>query len=281
MARAYRCPGRRPDERPWRGRGASRPTFRRSRCGRVEDRHAAPASRHAGRARAGRAPRGPARRQRAPAPAPRRPVELPAWDGNEFRFADGTRPPIRSLTPRRAATGGDDPELDVEIVLHGAGALSPVGGAARARARRSAVAGTGPGLHDRPGRPRPRAGRRRDRPRRDRRAARGAPRGGDRPRARRGGATPTGRVDLPAHPGADGRPGATCPPARPRATRSCPRSRPSTSRPTCACGPRARPPPCSGCVATSSRSAGSPARQAVVRGYWKHGRAGDAGDASD
>ena len=93
-------------------------------------------------------------------------------------------------------------------------------------------------------------------------------------------ADPSGRVDLPAHPGAAVT-WCDLPAGAPPAARSCPRSRPSTSRPTCTCGPRARPPPCSGCVATSSRRAGCTRRQAVVRGYWKHGRAGDAGDASD
>jgi NADPH-dependent ferric siderophore reductase len=47
---------------------------------------------------------------------------LPKWNGNEFLRADGTRPPIRTLTPRRL-----DPEqleLDVDVVLHGDGAVS-------------------------------------------------------------------------------------------------------------------------------------------------------------
>lgn len=49
-------------------------------------------------------------------------LELPSWNGNEFLRADGTRPTIRTFTPRRA-----DPaalELDVEIVVHGGGAAS-------------------------------------------------------------------------------------------------------------------------------------------------------------
>jgi NADPH-dependent ferric siderophore reductase len=71
-------------------------------------------------------------------------VELPQWDGNEFRYADGTRPPIRTLTPRRTATDGDDPELDVEIVLHGTGALSSWAAAA-SPGMPVAVAGTGRG----------------------------------------------------------------------------------------------------------------------------------------
>jgi NADPH-dependent ferric siderophore reductase len=47
---------------------------------------------------------------------------MPAWNGNEFLLADGTRPAIRTLTPRRF----DDAslELDVEIVLHGTGIAS-------------------------------------------------------------------------------------------------------------------------------------------------------------
>ena len=74
-------------------------------------------------------------------------VELPPWDGNEFRYDDGTRPAIRSLTPRRAPTAadaGDDAELDVDIVLHGSGALSTWASAATPGAP-VAVAGTGRG----------------------------------------------------------------------------------------------------------------------------------------
>lgn len=47
---------------------------------------------------------------------------MPAWNGNEFLLADGSRPILRTFTPRRA-----DPaalELDVEIVVHGGGAAS-------------------------------------------------------------------------------------------------------------------------------------------------------------
>jgi NADPH-dependent ferric siderophore reductase len=71
-------------------------------------------------------------------------VELPTWDGNEFRWADGTRPAIRTLTPRRTDTDGEDPELDVEIVLHGSGALSSWATAAQPGSP-VAVAGTGRG----------------------------------------------------------------------------------------------------------------------------------------
>jgi NADPH-dependent ferric siderophore reductase len=46
----------------------------------------------------------------------------PMWNGNEFLLPDGSRPLIRTFTPRRV-----DPatrELDVEIVMHGSGAAS-------------------------------------------------------------------------------------------------------------------------------------------------------------
>jgi NADPH-dependent ferric siderophore reductase len=54
---------------------------------------------------------------------------MPAWNGNEFLLPDGQRPRIRTLTPLRA-----DPArgtLDVEIVDHGTGAASEWAGAAR------------------------------------------------------------------------------------------------------------------------------------------------------
>jgi NADPH-dependent ferric siderophore reductase len=47
---------------------------------------------------------------------------LPTWNGNEYRYDDGTRPPIRTLTPLRFSPG--DAELDIEVVLHGSGPLS-------------------------------------------------------------------------------------------------------------------------------------------------------------
>ena len=49
-------------------------------------------------------------------------LEVPTWNGNEFLLADGSRPPLRTLTPRR--WHGERHELDVEIVLHGDGPLS-------------------------------------------------------------------------------------------------------------------------------------------------------------
>ncbi|MBW3555547.1 MAG: siderophore-interacting protein [Actinobacteria bacterium] len=47
---------------------------------------------------------------------------VPRWNGNEFLLPDGGRPTIRTFTPRRL-----DPrtlELDVDVVVHGAGPAS-------------------------------------------------------------------------------------------------------------------------------------------------------------
>ncbi|MEO7428338.1 MAG: siderophore-interacting protein, partial [Acidimicrobiales bacterium] len=57
-------------------------------------------------------------------------LAVPAWNGNEFLHADGTRPTIRTYTPRR-----HDPthhELDIDIVLHEHGAVPAWATAARA-----------------------------------------------------------------------------------------------------------------------------------------------------
>jgi NADPH-dependent ferric siderophore reductase len=54
--------------------------------------------------------------------ASRSELVLPTWNGNEYRYDDGTRPPIRTLTPLRFSV--DDRELDIEVVLHGSGPLS-------------------------------------------------------------------------------------------------------------------------------------------------------------
>ena len=63
-----------------------------------------------------------------PSPS-RHEVEVPTWSGNEFLLADGSRPVIRTFTPRRV-----DPtalELDLEIVVHGGGVASAWADAAR------------------------------------------------------------------------------------------------------------------------------------------------------
>lgn len=68
-------------------------------------------------------------------------LEVPAWNGNEFRMADGTRPPLRTVTPRHLVAG---PALVVEIVRHGDGPLSTWAGRATP-GDGVAVSGTGRG----------------------------------------------------------------------------------------------------------------------------------------
>lgn len=67
---------------------------------------------------------------------------MPTWDGNEFLLPDGTRPTIRTFTPlRHDATAR---ELDLEIVLHPDGAIA--GWAGRAQAGdEAAISGPGRG----------------------------------------------------------------------------------------------------------------------------------------
>jgi NADPH-dependent ferric siderophore reductase len=67
---------------------------------------------------------------------------VPAWNGNEFLLPDGRRPTIRTLTPRRVDPEGR--QLDVDIVLHGAGAASEWVAAARPGSP-AAVSGPGRG----------------------------------------------------------------------------------------------------------------------------------------
>jgi NADPH-dependent ferric siderophore reductase len=47
---------------------------------------------------------------------------MPQWDGNEFLLPDGRRPALRTFTPWRVAA--DELELDVGIVVHGGGVAS-------------------------------------------------------------------------------------------------------------------------------------------------------------
>ena len=47
---------------------------------------------------------------------------VPQWNGNEFLLPDGRRPAIRTFTPWRVDTG--ERELDVGIVIHGGGVAS-------------------------------------------------------------------------------------------------------------------------------------------------------------
>ncbi len=67
---------------------------------------------------------------------------LPEWNGNEFLHADGSRPHLRTLTPLRI-----DPErgeVDVDIVLHGAGPMATWAAAATV-GDPVAISGTGRG----------------------------------------------------------------------------------------------------------------------------------------
>jgi NADPH-dependent ferric siderophore reductase len=47
---------------------------------------------------------------------------LPRWNGNEFLLPDGRRPTIRTFTPRRVDS--ENLELDLEVVVHGDGVAS-------------------------------------------------------------------------------------------------------------------------------------------------------------
>lgn len=65
---------------------------------------------------------------------------LPNWNGNEFLLPDGARPAIRTLTP--SLRNADDPDLTLDIVLHGRGLLTEW---ARAVSLGAEVAISGPG----------------------------------------------------------------------------------------------------------------------------------------
>lgn len=49
-------------------------------------------------------------------------LTMPTWNGNEFLLADGRRPGIRTLTPRRF--DAERRELDIEVVVHDRGLAS-------------------------------------------------------------------------------------------------------------------------------------------------------------
>lgn len=65
---------------------------------------------------------------------------IPTWEGNEFLRPDGSRPIIRTLTPRYL----EDDTLTLEIVLHADGALSNWA-ASVLGGERAAISGTGHG----------------------------------------------------------------------------------------------------------------------------------------
>jgi NADPH-dependent ferric siderophore reductase len=65
----------------------------------------------------------PAASVRVLLPSPGAPeLVVPTWNGNEFRLPDGRRPTIRTFTPWRVDP--DALELDVGIVVHGGGVAS-------------------------------------------------------------------------------------------------------------------------------------------------------------
>ena len=67
---------------------------------------------------------------------------MPGWNGNEFLLPNGRRPAIRTFTPRRV--DAEMLELDLEIVLHGDGVASGWAEATRAGAQ-AAISGPGRG----------------------------------------------------------------------------------------------------------------------------------------
>ena len=75
-------------------------------------------------------------------PPPNGELTLPTWEGNEFRLPDGRRPIIRTFTPWHWRP--ENLELDLGIVIHGAGVASEWAGSASTGAV-AAVAGTGRG----------------------------------------------------------------------------------------------------------------------------------------
>ncbi len=71
-------------------------------------------------------------------PRPGKDLEIPVWQGNEFLDADGSRPIIRTFTPRYH----QDDRLTIDIVIHDGGAASEW---ARSASPGSPVAVSGPG----------------------------------------------------------------------------------------------------------------------------------------
>jgi NADPH-dependent ferric siderophore reductase len=69
-----------------------------------------------------------------------RQLTMPTWNGNEFLLPDGSRPIIRTFTPRRFDPGAL--ELDLNVVIHPGGAVSTWVESAEVG---SAVAVSGPG----------------------------------------------------------------------------------------------------------------------------------------
>jgi len=199
-------------------------------------------------------------------------LTLPTWNGNEFLLADGRRPTIRTFTPRRA-----DPqagELDVDIVVHGGGAAS---GWAEAATPGSPAAVSGPGRGYAIDAAAPAfllAGDETAIPAMSQ-LLEALP--ADRPvRVLAELAAPDARLPLPDHPGAtvewcDLPPGA--PPGDALVTAIRADALDAGTR-VWAAGEAAAVQRIRGLL---FQDRGLPRSQASVRGYWKHGRAGDGG----
>lgn len=69
---------------------------------------------------------------------------LPTWSGNEFLFADGSRPPIRTLTPGPVGERGAADRVHVDVVVHPGGKASEWARNAEVGST-AAVSGPGPG----------------------------------------------------------------------------------------------------------------------------------------
>ncbi len=82
----------------------------------------------------------PAASVRLLVPSPGAELEIPKWNGNEFLCADGTRPLLRTFTPRRLDAG----RLTIDVVQHRGGAVSSWADSARP-GQPAAVSGPGRG----------------------------------------------------------------------------------------------------------------------------------------
>ena len=75
-------------------------------------------------------------------PTPGADVVVPAWNGNEFLLDDGTRPTIRTFTPRRLNL--EALELDLDMVIHEGGIAAAWAEAAQP-GKPAAISGPGRG----------------------------------------------------------------------------------------------------------------------------------------
>jgi NADPH-dependent ferric siderophore reductase len=73
----------------------------------------------------------------------RGPLEIPVWNGNEFRLRDGTRPVIRTFTPRRFDL--DANELQLQMVVHDGGGIASDWATRAEPGLAAAISGTGRG----------------------------------------------------------------------------------------------------------------------------------------